>query len=528
MNLNDFLQHWNLVENPFQGEEARTDRVFGRMNGQGAPALSLAEQSTPMAAYHAEFERVLGDLRQPASSVVFGEKGSGKTAMRLQIAARIRAHNADHPESKVLLVSYDELNPYLAKFLDRAPGKTPAEKFAKLRLADHLDIVLQMVVSRLVDAALGDPQPQTTSEQLISVGPDAKRTLRGLDRELRRDMLLLQALYDRPVGAEFRTRRLRRRLGLRPSIADFVARFLLIVYPLSVIGFFAWGQTRDDVKNTEWFKYTLLGSAGAYVLLLLLYLTKRVFAVRQLGRRLRKQIPTAGRGFVSFARSMACVDGVSKQLAPLNDSPETRFALVERLRRVLSALGVGGIIVIMDRVDEPPLIAGDPDRMRALVWPLLNNKVLQLEGVGFKLLLPIELRHMLYKESNAFFQEARLDKGGFVDRLNWTGASLYDLCESRLRACTRAASMGVPQGGAGLSLVDLFADDCTRQDLVDSLEQMHQPRDAFKFMHRCITEHCATVTGNENRFRIPRFILEVVRKQEVERVQALYRGIRPA
>lgn len=528
MNLPDFLQHWNLVENPFQGEEARTDRVFGRMNGQGGPALSLAEQSTPMASYHAEFDRVLGDLRQPASSVVFGEKGSGKTAMRLQIAARIRAHNADHPESRVLLVSYDELNPYLVKFQERASGKTPAERFAKFRLADHLDIVMQMVVSRLVDAALGDPQPQSTGEQQLSVGPDPKRTLRGLDRELRRDILVLQGLYDRAVGAEVRTRRLRRRLGLRSSVADFLARVMLIAYPLGVIAFFAWGQTRDDIKVADWFKYSLLGASGAYVMLLLLYLARQVFAVRQLGRRLRKQIPTAGRGFVSFARSMACIDRVTRQLVPLQDSPETRFTLMERLRRVLSMLGYGGLVVIMDRIDEPPLIAGDPERMRAVVWPLLNNKLLQLDGVGFKLLLPIELRHMLYKESNAFFQEARLDKGGFVDRLNWTGASLYDLCESRLRACTRSAAMGIPQGGAGLSLVDLFADDCTRQDLVESLEQMHQPRDAFKFMHHCITEHCSTVTGNENRFRIPRFILEVVRKQEVERVQALYRGIRPA
>jgi hypothetical protein len=533
MTLHEFLNHWGLMESPFQGEEARTDRVFGRMIGQTPASISITDGRGSLASYHAEFERVLGDLRRPGSAVVFGEKGSGKTALRLQIAAKIREHNADNPDARVLLVAHDDLNTMLLRIHDRYAGKTPQESFQKIRLVDHLDAILNLITARLTDAMLGDPQSEASSEQMISIGVDAKKTLRRLDPAIRRDLLLLQALYDRagPEGApEERTRRLRRRLGLGFRAGDLAARVALVLFPLGVIGFFLWGQLQSDatVRQSEPFKWGLAAAAGFYLLLLLTYLSRQVIAVRQLGRRMRKQIPTAGRGFASFARSLVLVGRASRMLVPTADAPETRYALFERLRRALSLLGYTGVIVVIDRVDEPPMVAADPDRMRSIIWPLFNNKLLQFEGLGLKMLLPIELRHALYKESSAFFQEARLDKQGFVDRLSWSGTTLYDLCNGRLRACTRAAAMGMQGTGANLSLIDMFAEDVSRQDLCDALEQMHQPRDAFKFLYRCIAEHCASASTEAAAWRIPRFVLEVVRKQEVDRVQALYRGIRPA
>ena len=530
MTLQELLNHWNLVENPFQGEEARTDRVFSRMNGQTAPSLASAEGPAPLASYHNEFERILGDPGSPSSAVVFGEKGSGKTAIRLQIAARVRDHNAENPDRKVLVVSMDDLNGMLTRLHERYGGKTPTESFQRTRLVDHLDAAMQVAVSRLTDAMLGDPQPEATSEQMVAIGQDPKKRLRALDPAIRRDLLLLQALYDRPHQADDRTRRLRRRLGLRPSITDLIARVVLLLWPLVVIAFFMWGQYRESpvIRQAEWFRWSLLLSSGLYGLLLLGYISKQVIAIRQFGRRVRKQMPALGRGFRSFARSLSMLPGSSRAGVPTTDAPEGRYALLDRLRRAMGLLGYAGLLVIVDRVDEPPIIGGDVDRMRHVIWPLLNNKLLQMEGIGFKLLLPIELRHALYKESNAFFQEARLDKQGFVDRLSWSGTSLYDLCNGRLKACTRAAAMGLTNAHAALGLIDLFADDVTRQDLVDALEQMHQPRDAFKLMHRCVVEHCTSASSDAGQWRIPRYILEVVKKQEVERVQGLYRGIRPA
>jgi hypothetical protein len=242
-----------------------------------------------------------------------------------------------------------------------------------------------------------------------------------------------------------------------------------------------------------------------------------------MARRVRRQLRVVPRSDVSILRSLRQLDPSLRDAGhlPIGETDEARYAMLERLRRVLRQFGYTGMMVVIDRVDEPTLISGDPERMRAVIWPLLNNKFLQQQGLGVKMLLPIELRHALFKESSAFFQEARLDKQNLVERLSWTGSMLYDLCDARLKACR--------EPGAGpISLLDLFAEDVTGKDLVDGLDQMHQPRDAFKFLYRCMGEHCSNVTAEQAQWKIPRLVLEGVRKQESDRVQQLYRGIRPA
>src|SRR5437762_3047337 len=133
MNLSQFFEHWRIVENPFRGEEARHDTVFARIGfaASGSPTEPLRPaviaESTPSRpvnappisnhrATHSDFEKILGDLFRPSTAIVFGEKGSGKTAIRMQIADRIRAHNAANPTSKTLLIPYDDLNGVLERF----------------------------------------------------------------------------------------------------------------------------------------------------------------------------------------------------------------------------------------------------------------------------------------------------------------------------------------------------------------------------------------------------------------------------
>ena len=77
---------------------------------------------------------------------------------------------------------------------------------------------------------------------------------------------------------------------------------------------------------------------------------------------------------------------------------------------MLGTLGYGGIIVLIDRVDEPQQIQGDPFKMCALIWPLLDHKFLRHPGIGVKLLLPIELAYYLEKEDKEFYDRARPDK----------------------------------------------------------------------------------------------------------------------
>ena len=211
------------------------------------------------------------------------------------------------------------------------------------------------------------------------------------------------------------------------------------------------------------------------------------------------------------------------------------------------AAKVAVVMVLVDRVDEPTLIHGQAQRMKSVIWPMFDNKYLQQRSVGFKLLLPIELRDLLYRESSDFFQEARLDKQNMVDRLSWSGATLYDISTNRLRACRKqpvdepvpALSDAGGELGAGSAsasgetataptLTDLFEQDVTRDMLVDALDQMHQPRDAFKFLYSVIQEHCTTVPDDQANYRIPRLTLEAVRRNQAQRVQDLSRGVAPA
>jgi len=240
-------------------------------------------------------------------------------------------------------------------------------------------------------------------------------------------------------------------------------------------------------------------------------------------RRLARRLGGAPRRPDELSAALGRVGGELRRGVTvwLDEGEESRYAMFDRLRGVLGALGYRGTIVVMDRVDEPVMVQGDPARMRSVVWPLLNNKFLQMEGLGLKMLLPIELRHELFRETSSFFQEARMDKQSLVERLSWTGAMLHDLCNKRLEAC-------LAEGAEAVRVTDLFDAEVTKQDIVDALDQMHQPRDAFKFLYQCIQEHCSNVTEEDASWRVPKLTLEGVKKQQVERVQMLYRGVRPA
>jgi hypothetical protein len=521
MTVSDFLQHWKLSENPFRGEEARSDAVFARMG-------SDADAPDEGTLFHSDFEKILGDLRRPGSSVVFGEKGSGKTAIRLQLAKRISQFNLQNPAARVLMVGYDELNGVLDRLHERLGGKSPLESLQKMRLVDHMDAILHAVVPRLVDAVMKaggrDPNqrgPQTPES--IDLGIDERKPSKRLDRTGKLDLLLLQNVYDRPDLAHTRTVQLRKLLGVWPPPVVIWGKLAIAIGPIVLISAYVWmNYFAPETLPKQTAAWILIGAAILYALIALKFGAWDRIKLLRTGHRIRRQIRVVNRGDVSYARSLRQIRGSILDAAnlPLSDSDESRYEMLERLKRVLRAFGYSGLIVVMDRVDEPTLVRGDPDRMKAVVWPLLNNKFLQQEGLGCKLLLPMELRHAVFRESSTFFQEARLDKQSLIEHLSWTGATLYDLCESRINACANA-------GTTAPKLIDLFAEDVTRQDVVDSLDRLHQPRDAFKLIYRCMTEHCAAVTRGDGNWKIPRHILNAVVKQEAERVQQLFRGIRP-
>jgi len=173
--------------------------------------------------------------------------------------------------------------------------------------------------------------------------------------------------------------------------------------------------------------------------------------------------------------------------------------------------------VLIDRVDEPQQIQGDPFKMRALIWPLLDHKFLRHPGIGVKLLLPIELAYYLEKEDKEFYDRARPDKLNMIKPLRWTGPSLYDLASDRLRACRIVPSAnGEPVGDGASAVPSAVADaehdgprlrnlvDETISDdyLKDALGNLRTPRHLFKFLHRLIEEHCQRHTADQPRWAV--------------------------
>lgn len=549
---------------------------------------------------HPDYDKIAGEFARPSTSIVFGEKGSGKTAIRMQMGTSAATHNALNPQRRVLLVVHDDLSGPLSRLHERVrtvrKGKeSPTiDSLRKMRLVDHVDALLAAIVPGVVDAMLefsasgiggigGSASAGTSAgstlgpamgvavggggsasaERIDLLVPWAqqeggvRKSLRRLDRNLKRDVLLLQASYDRPDAGGERTRQLRKALGIRTPLSVTVENVLAYggwLLPLTVF-VMLWRSgagVQDPVAVTAFFVAMGVWLAG----LLKRAVTERL-GIRTRARRLWRQLRTVGRSEGSFVRSIRELPPGWRPstLLPTSESEEVRLAMLSRLVRVVRAYGYEHIVVVIDRVDEPPIIQGDPERMKAVVWPLLSNRFLQQEGIAFKLLLPIDLRHQLARESSAFFQDARLDKQSMIEALSWSGVALYDLATQRLGAC-RPAEAGVPtvmasdgaavaseHGASGFTLQHLFAPEVSREHLLDALEQMRQPRDAFKLLYQCIADHCSATVLDASEVdgvrhasgqadavpaaaQISRATLDAARKAQVERIRQVAMGVR--
>ena len=137
MKLEYFLQHHGIAGNPFAEEDAQTDTVFKRR--------CLAS------VHHPAWNKFFGSPADPSTALVFGEKGSGKTALRLQAESELESYNQANPLERVFVISYDDFNPYLdsCKSALRAPKLD--EVLEKWRLEDHMDAILSLGVTQLVD-----------------------------------------------------------------------------------------------------------------------------------------------------------------------------------------------------------------------------------------------------------------------------------------------------------------------------------------------------------------------------------------
>jgi hypothetical protein len=488
MKIQEFLEHHGIAGNPFAEEDAQNDTVFKR----------TCLETT----FHPSWDKIYGDPSDPSTSIVFGEKGAGKTALKLQMVRQFDRHNAAVPDRRTFVVLYDDFNPFLDRFVSRVGPNRPVDKvLGQWKLWDHMDAILALAVTQFV-TEVNDPANRRSAAKLTP--PQA------------RDLALLAACYDQSTGETFpsRWRRLRSRtgysawLGLWPLLLGLVAT---AAFAAAV----AVGISRGTTGwLTAWWPWLLLAAAwGPWGV----RRVKSLWTAIRIVRSMRTGNRTLGQLATALAR-MPEVD-LAGQPLPLHARSDDRYELLAKFQGILAAQGYSGMVVIVDRLDEPHLINGSAERMKQVIWPMLDNKFLKSPGMGFKLLLPVELYRFIEREDEQFNQRARLDKQNLVPSLEWSGETLYDIASTRVKA----ASVGTPPA----TLAQLFEPEVDQRRLLDGLRSLRVPRQLFKFLYRLLVAHCHAHTGEQPVYRIPleRFetVLAVFRRDQ----DAFDRGLAP-
>jgi hypothetical protein len=149
---------------------------------------------------------------------------------------------------------------------------------------------------------------------------------------------------------------------------------------------------------------------------------------------------------------------------------------------------------------------------------MFDNKFLKHPGIGFKLLLPAEVTYFLNREQKEFYERSRLDKQNLIPSLVWTGESLYDVANDRLRAC--AKSDGPPP-----AIRDLFDDSITENELIGIFARLRVPRHLFKFLYRLLVDHSNRYTEEHPNWKISRETLQSTLALYLRDLEAFDRGM---
>jgi hypothetical protein len=466
MKIQQLLEHHGIARNPFAEEDAQTDPVF----------KDHCIEST----FHPTWDKVYGDPAEPATAVVFGEKGSGKTAMRLQIARHLEEYNEKHSGERIFVIHYDDFNPFLDRFHERVGRRRRADKvLSRWHLWDHMDAVLQIAVMGLVDRILHVKQPSKAIVGEVSDGD-----IDALDRHQSRDLLLLAACYDQSTAETFkgRWRRLRKRLKFH----TWRAKWDLGVGILVTVAVVTLAIVLSANGQNWWLPYwwvLLIAILGGWTARLW-----RMWKCFRLARGVVARMRTGNHQSVPLCKVLlqftsAELDG---QPLPNKDRTDDRYELLAKFQGILSTLGYRGIVVLVDRIDEPHLINGSAELMKALAWPMLDNKFLKHPGLGLKLMLPIELTRFVDREDRDFYQRSRLDKQNMIRTFEWTGEALFDVANARIAACATP--------GSSPMLHDLFDDSLTDRRLIEALRSLRVPRHLFKFLYRLLVAHANRYT----------------------------------
>jgi hypothetical protein len=514
MKVQQFLSHYGITENPFGPEDAQVDHIFR--------AFCLH------ATHHPAWDKIYGNPESPATSVVFGEKGSGKTALRLQIVDELVEFNRKHPDRRAFIIEYDDFNPFLDAFRDRLHGRARrAERMlSHWRLWDHMDAILSLGVTRLVRAvsgardrslAQGNGQPQGNGGGLAgtTLAPIETQAIDRLSRDRKRDLLLLAAFYDHSYDRPPRHRwnALRRALRFRTwrSKWDVAIGLAVTAATLGLVGWLSGWRAWFH----EWWVWAIIAVGW---LPWLTWQLRLYWIAWRTSREIRvfDHLPNTLRGILSqFQRQE-----IRGQPIPMKDRSDDRYELFAKFQSILRELGFSSVVVAVDRVDEPHLVNGAPERMRDLLWPMFDNKFLKHPGIGFKLLLPSDVVPYLKREEREFYERSRLDKQNLVLSLEWTGESLYDVANDRVAGCAKSS-------GQTPTVREFFEPSIDERELIATFGRLRVPRHLFKFLYRLLVEHCNRYTDAAPSYKIGRETLQSTLALYLRDLEALDRGLGP-
>lgn len=466
--MSQFLKSHGLQRNPFIEEEAQNDKVFEDLVNESGYAFN-----------HQAWDKFFGEPPGRGTSMIFGVKGSGKSALRLALEKNIAHFNREHAE-RILLISYDDFNSFLEAFKRRAEQDRKRETAITLKdfgLAQHLDAILVCGMEALL-AELGD----------------GSITLDPLETYQRHDLMMLMAFY--LSGPPDRYNRI---------MQDLCARLL----PQSVIG-----RMRRGIN----------GSLVGLVTLGIAPLVRQAFYAG-VARAAAREILVRSRNPKDIRRALRSVPSSYLQDQDVKrrgwrDNDDVRRLFVTKFIDVMMSLGYRQIVVVMDKVDEPSLINGARERMEDFVWPLWNNRILQLHpNLSFKMLLPRQLYEAVRKASSEKANEARFDKQKIIYPFRWGDKQLYDMMSDRLRICRADPSQPYP-------LSNLFDEEMPRREILAALDRLRQPRFVLNYLYRLIAETCAqTDQVNDRPVRMPREVFYQITATIGEDVKQYYQTL---
>ena len=188
MKIQQFLEHHGIPQSVCRGRCADRSGVQGTLHRQHLSSHLGQDLRQPGRAQHVDRLRRKG-----------GRQDGAAAADR----AAPRGIQRRHPDARLFVIEYDDFNPFLDRFRDRlsTPAPAPDRVLAEWKLWDHMDAILSLGVTKLVDRILAGDEPLATNPPT-------------LDRHQSRDLLLLAACYDQSTAetAKGRWHRLRRTL----------------------------------------------------------------------------------------------------------------------------------------------------------------------------------------------------------------------------------------------------------------------------------------------------------------------------